>query len=180
MTGVPVPPAIVARGRQHLRGHASRPSGLPWFAAGMCRRGENGKRGGPANLWTKVLAGSNPAAGTGRTLHRDRQPAIFRLFAGPPRLVSPRTKAGLVPAFSFLPHRRFITHLCQSHCCDTCSRDTEDLHHERRVSNHVRRDGMVAERVNPSVARAQRQDALEHPGPDVTEQDKQQREGDVP
>jgi hypothetical protein len=77
---------IVARGRQHLRGHASRPSGLPRFAAGMCRRGENGKRGGPANLWTTVLAGSNPVVGTGRTLHTDLRPAILESFAGPPRL----------------------------------------------------------------------------------------------
>lgn len=31
-----------------------------------CRRGENGKRGGLTSLWTRVLPGSNPGAGTHR------------------------------------------------------------------------------------------------------------------
>jgi hypothetical protein len=47
--------------------------------------------------------------------------------------------------------------------------EPEDLHHERRISNHVRRNGVVAESVNPGIARAQRQYALDHPRPKVGE-----------
>jgi hypothetical protein len=57
--------------------------------------------------------------------------------------------------------------------------DAEDPDHERRVNNHVRRDGVVAERVNPGIARAQCQYTLNHPGSKVAEQDEQQRECSV-
>lgn len=51
-----------------LAGRASSALSLPRFATTRCRRGETGKRRGPANLWVQTLAGSTPAAGTATLL----------------------------------------------------------------------------------------------------------------
>jgi len=58
--------------------------------------------------------------------------------------------------------------------------DAKDLHHKRCVDDYVWRDDVIAERVNPGVARTQRQYAFDHSRSKILEQYKNQRERGVP
>ena len=53
---------------------------------------------------------------------------------------------------------------------------TEGFDDERRVDDHVRRDGMIGDRMNPSVAGAKRDDGLDHARTGVAEKDEDERQ----
>lgn len=86
MTVHPSPFAMVPRGRQRLRGHASWPSGLPRFAALRAGVAKMANAEVPQTSGRKSLRVRIPPPVRTAPLHWGRRLPIFQPLAGPPRL----------------------------------------------------------------------------------------------